>query len=479
MTKVLFASAEAAPFYKTGGLGDVAYALPKALNKDVDDLRIVIPYYEKLFPEKYRKLLKDWMYFQVRVGYENKYCGIKTLELDGLKYYLIDNEEYFGRDNLYGYWDDGERFAFFQLAICEMMEKINFIPDVMHLNDWHTSFIPVLLKDKYNWIQAYSHIKTVLTIHNIQFQGVYDPIILGSLFGIGTRTFDEGSIEFYGNVNFMKGGITYADAVTTVSPSYASEIQTPDFGEHLEGILKDNSYKLQGIVNGIDMKVYDPAADASIPYNFDAEHMENKLKDKHALQKAVGLPEKDVPVFAVVSRLTRQKGMDLLLAALNDFLHKNDAQVVILGTGDPDLEAGFKGYQEAFKDKFAAKIQFDVKLAQMIYAGSDMFLMPSAFEPCGLSQMMAMRYGSVPIVHSVGGLRDTVTPFNKFTKTGTGFGFDDYRFEVLGEMMNSAFELYHDDPKTWQKLRNQGMRQDFGWQKSAKKYRQLYQELAD
>ncbi|APX71704.1 glycogen synthase GlgA [Companilactobacillus allii] len=479
MSKVLFAAAEAAPFYKTGGLGDVAFSLPKALNEDIDELRVVIPYYEKLFPAKYKKLVKDWMYFQVQVGNKPKYCGIKTLELNGLKYYLIDNEEYFGRDNLYGYWDDGERFAFFQLAICEMMEKIDFIPDVLHLNDWHTAFIPVLLKDKYSWIQSYAHIKTVLTIHNIQFQGVYDPIVLGSLFGIGTRTFDEGSIEFFGNINFMKGGITFADAVTTVSPRYASEIQTPEFGEHLEGILQDNSYKLQGIVNGIDMSVYDPATDPSIPYHFDAIDTTNKIKDKHALQKMVRLPEKDVPIFAVVSRLTRQKGMDLLLSALNDFLKSRDVQVIILGTGDKDLEDGFLGYQDAFHEKLAAKIQFDVKLAQMIYAGSDVFLMPSAFEPCGLSQMMAMRYGSVPLVHSVGGLSDTVTPYNKFTKVGTGFGFDDYRFEVLKEMMDSAFELYHDDPKAWGNLRSQGMEQDFSWHKSAKKYRQLYQELAD
>ncbi|WP_338215827.1 glycogen synthase GlgA [Companilactobacillus muriivasis] len=478
MNKVLFAAAEAAPFYKTGGLGDVIYALPQALQQD-NEVKIVIPYYGKLFPEKYRNLVKDLMHFTVRVGEKTKYCGIKTLELNGIQYYLIDNEEYFGRDGLYGYWDDGERFAFFQLAICEMLEKVNYIPDVLHLNDWHTAFIPVLLKDKYNWIDAYRHIKTVLTIHNIQFQGIYDPIILGSLFGIGRRTFNEGSVEYYGNVNFMKGGITFADAVTTVSPSYAKEIQTPNFGEHLDGILRDNSYKLHGIVNGIDMKIYDPATDTNIPEHFSVKDMKGKVLDKKALQKTVGLPQKDVPIFAVVSRLTRQKGMDLLLDALNEFLQNHDVQVVILGTGDPDLEKGFKGYQEAYPDKLAAKIEFDVKLAQLIYAGSDAFVMPSAFEPCGLSQMMAMRYGSVPIVHSVGGLRDTVVPFNKFTKKGTGFGFDDYRSEVLGKMLDSAFDLYSKAPKTWQELRKQGMEQDFGWENSATKYRNLYQELTD
>ncbi|CAJ1201004.1 Glycogen synthase [Companilactobacillus paralimentarius] len=479
MTKVLFAAAEAAPFYKTGGLGDVSLALPQALHQAELPIRVVIPYYGKLFPEKYQELVKDVMHFTVRVGEKTKYCGIKTLTLNGLKYYLIDNEEYFGRDNIYGYWDDGERFAFFQLAICEMLEKINYIPDVLHLNDWHTAFIPVLLKDKYQWINAYRHIKTVLTIHNIQFQGVYDPIILGSLFGIGRRTFNEGSVEYYGNVNFMKGGITYADAVTTVSPSYAKEIQTPGFGENLDGILRDNSYKLQGIINGIDMQVYDPATDPAIAAHYSVTDMSGKAVNKKALQKAVGLPEKDVPVFAVVSRLTRQKGMDLLLDALDDFLKTRDVQVVILGTGNPDLEEGFRGYQRAYADKFVAKIDFDVKLAQQIYAGSDGFIMPSAFEPCGLSQMMAMRYGSVPIVHSVGGLRDTVVPFNQFTKAGTGFGFDDYQADVLGKMLNLAFDVYDKDQEAWQKIRKQGMTQDFGWKKSAQKYCDLYQELAD
>lgn len=479
MSKVLFAAAEAAPFYKTGGLGDVSFALPRALHQAKQPIRVVIPYYSRLFPEKYRPLIKNLTHFTVRVGAKPKYCGIKTLKLDGLNYYLIDNEEYFGRDNIYGYWDDGERFAFFQLAICEMLEKINYIPDVLHLNDWHTAFIPVLLKDKYRWINAYRHIKTVLTIHNIQFQGVYDPIILGSLFGIGRQTFDEGSVEYFGNVNFMKGGITYADAVTTVSPSYAQEIQTSGFGENLDGVLRANRAKLQGIINGIDMKVYNPATDPDILAHYSVNDMSGKVKDKQSLQKAVGLSERDVPLFAVVSRLTRQKGMDLLLDALNEFLQKNDVQVVILGTGDPDLEEGFRGYQRAYGQKFVAKIEFDVKLAQQIYAGSDGFIMPSAFEPCGLSQMMAMRYGSVPIVHSVGGLRDTVVPFNKFTKAGTGFGFDYYQADVLGKMLQSAFDLYTKDRATWQVLRRHGMSQDFGWQRSAQKYCDLYQELTD
>lgn len=479
MNKVLFAAAEAAPFYKTGGLGDVSLALPKALIKEGVDLKVVIPYYKKLFPKKYQSELHESMYFQVKVGEKSKYCGIKTLKLNGVDYYLIDNEEYFGRDSIYGYWDDGERFAFFQLAICEMLEKINYIPDVIHCNDWHTAFIPVLLKDKYNWISAYHHIKTVLTIHNIQFQGVYDPVVLSSLFGIGMNTFDHGTVEFYDNVNFMKGGIYCADAVTTVSPSYAEEIQTPEFGESLDGILRDNSYKLQGIVNGIDTQVYDPATDPNIFSHYQVDDLTNKTKDKQALQKSLGLPQVDVPIFAVVSRLTRQKGMDLLLESLNDFLSQHTVQVVVLGTGDQDLETGFKGYQTAFPDKFVAAMKFDEKLAQQIYAGSDVFIMPSAFEPCGLSQMMAMRYGCVPLVHSVGGLRDTVKPYNHFTGEGTGFGFDDYQSDVLGKMMDYAYHLYQDDPKAWQKIRFQGMKQDFGWQKSAQKYRQLYQELSD
>lgn len=477
MTKVLFAAAEAAPFYKTGGLGDVSLALPKALKAAGVKIRVVIPYYEALFPEKYRGQVKDLLHFTVQVGDKSQYCGIKKLQLDGLDYYLIDNQDYFGREGLYGYWDDGERFAFFQMAICEMLERVDYIPDVLHLNDWHTAFIPVLLKEKYYWIKAYRQIKTVLTIHNMQFQGIYDPVILDSLFKIGWQTFNEDGIAFYDQVNFLKAGINFADAVNTVSPTYAQEIQTPQFGERLDGVLRANQAKLSGIMNGIDMQLYDPATDAALTAPYSAKDLTPKALNKAALQKAVGLPEADVPVLAVVSRLTMQKGMDLLLDALDEFLKKQAAQVIVLGTGDPALEHAFEIYQLAYPDQVAAQIKFDVKLAQQIYAGSDIFLMPSAFEPSGLSQMMAMRYGTLPLVHLVGGLKDTVVPYNQYTGAGTGFGFDDYQPAVLRKIMTLAVTLYHEDPKAWRQLQQQAMMPDFGWGKSAKKYQHIYQTI--
>ncbi|VDG22658.1 glycogen synthase GlgA [Lactiplantibacillus mudanjiangensis] len=477
MTKVLFATAEAAPFYKTGGLGDVSDALPRALHQAGTTIRVVLPYYAQLMPMRFQRQLTDLCHFDVQVGDHWAYCGIKTLTLAGVTYYLIDNLDYFGRPGMYGYWDDGERFAFFQLAICELMTHVDYIPDVLHLNDWHTAFIPVLLAEKYYWVSAYRKIKTVLTIHNLQFQGIYDPIILDSLFRIGCQTFTETGIEFYGQVNFLKGGINFADAVNTVSPSYAAEIQTPAFGERLDGVLRANAGKLHGIMNGIDMKRYDPATDPDLVAAYSAQDLTPKAIDKVALQQAVGLPVAKVPVLAVVSRLTRQKGMDLLLDALDDFLKMSSAQVIVLGTGDPVLEAAFKTFQTAYPQQVAAQIKFDVQLAQQLYAGSDLFLMPSAFEPSGLSQMMAMRYGTLPLVHLVGGLKDTVQPYNHYTGAGTGFGFDDYRPAVLRKVMCQALRVYQEQPAIWQQLQQQAMTQDFGWAQSAAKYQALYQQL--
>lgn len=477
MTKVLFAAAEAAPFYKTGGLGDVSLALPRALKRAGITIRVVLPYYERLFPAAYREQLKLLTHFTVQVGPKAQYCGIKTLTVAGIQYYLIDNRDYFGRDGLYGYWDDGERFAFFQMAICEMLERVHYVPDILHLNDWHTAFIPVLLREKYYWITAYRHVKTLLTIHNLQFQGIYDPVILDSLFRIGTETFNEDGIAFFDQVNFMKAGINFADGVNTVSPTYAQEIQTPAFGERLDGVLRANQGKLSGIMNGIDQQLYDPATDPALAANYDAQDLRPKQFDKRALQQAVGLPVKPVPVLGVVSRLTDQKGMQLLLDALDPFLQHEDAQLVVLGTGDPALENAFRTYQAAYPRKVAALIQFDVQKAQQIYAGADVFLMPSAFEPSGLSQMMAMHYGTLPLVHAVGGLKDTVTPYNQYTGAGTGFAFDDFRASVLRRFMGQAVALYKHRPRVWHRLQLQAMGQDFGWERAAQQYISRYQAL--
>lgn len=475
--KVLFAAAEGVPFYKTGGLGDVAYALPKTLRQAGVDIRVVLPYYGQLFPAQYRAQVSDVAQFTVMVGGEQKYVGIKQLQLGTVPYYFIDNEEFFGREGLYGYWDDGGRFGFFQMAIIEMLQVIDFIPDVLHLNDWHTAFIPVLLKDKYSWITPYQGIKTQLTIHNLQFQGWFPPAVLTDVFGIGRQFFHDDGYAQNGAVNFLKGGINFADLVSTVSPSYAREIQTPQFGEHLDGTLRKQAGKLVGILNGIDTQLYDPATDKHLPAHYTAGDLSGKAKDKRALQRSVGLPQRKVPLFGIVSRLTRQKGMDQLLTALNVLLPGEDIQVVMLGTGDSELEVGFNTLRDRFAGKVASLVKFDEALAQQIYAGVDFFVMPSAFEPSGLAQMMAMRYGTLPIVHETGGLRDSVTPYDATTGAGTGFSYYDFTPQVLIDTLVRAAQVYRDEPAAYQQLQQQAMAADFAWPKAAKQYLAGYERL--
>ncbi|MCI1893223.1 MAG: glycogen synthase GlgA [Lactobacillus sp.] len=475
--KVLFAAAEGVPFYKTGGLGDVAYALPKTLRQAGVDIRVVLPYYGQLFPAQYRAQVSDVAQFTVMVGGEQKYVGIKQLQLGTVPYYFIDNEEFFGREGLYGYWDDGGRFGFFQMAIIEMLQVIDFIPDVLHLNDWHTAFIPVLLKDKYSWITPYQSIKTQLTIHNLQFQGWFPPAVLTDVFGIGRQFFHDDGYAQNGAVNFLKGGINFADLVSTVSPSYAREIQTPQFGEHLDGTLRKQAGKLVGILNGIDTQLYDPATDKHLPAHYTAGDLSGKAKDKRALQRSVGLPQRKVPLFGIVSRLTRQKGMDQLLTALNVLLPGEDIQVVMLGTGDSELEVGFNTLRDRFAGKVASLVKFDEALAQQIYAGADFFVMPSAFEPSGLAQMMAMRYGTLPIVHETGGLRDSVTPYDATTGAGTGFSYYDFTPQVLIDTLVRAAQVYRNEPAAYQQLQQQAMAADFAWPKAAKQYLSGYERL--
>lgn len=475
--KVLFAAAEGVPFYKTGGLGDVAYALPKTLRQAGVDIRVVLPYYGQLFPAQYRAQVSDVAQFTVMVGGEQKYVGIKQLQLGTVPYYFIDNEEFFGREGLYGYWDDGGRFGFFQMAIIEMLQVIDFIPDVLHLNDWHTAFIPVLLKDKYSWITPYQGIKTQLTIHNLQFQGWFPPAVLTDVFGIGRQFFHDDGYAQNGAVNFLKGGINFADLVSTVSPSYAREIQTPQFGEHLDGTLRKQAGKLVGILNGIDTQLYDPATDKHLPAHYTAGDLSGKAKDKRALQRSVGLPQRKVPLFGIVSRLTRQKGMDQLLTALNVLLPGEDIQVVMLGTGDSELEVGFNTLRDRFAGKVASLVKFDEALAQQIYAGADFFVMPSAFEPSGLAQMMAMRYGTLPIVHETGGLRDSVTPYDATTGAGTGFSYYDFTPQVLIDTLVRAAQVYRNEPAAYQQLQQQAMAADFAWPKAAKQYLSGYERL--
>lgn len=474
--KTLFVAAECAPFFKTGGLGDVAGALPKALKEKGTEIKVVVPFFTKM-PQRYKEQLEDLFSFDVYVGWRKQYCGVKYLRMNGIDYYFLDNLYYFNRPELYGYYDDGERFAFYQQAVIELMEKIDFIPDVMHLNDYHTSFIPFLLKEKYRWINKFNQIRTVLTIHNIEFQGQYDREVLYDLFGMGCERYDDGTIRFNDCVNFMKAGILYADRVTTVSPSYAEEIKTAEFGAGLDVILRMESGKLQGILNGIDYEDFDPTKDPAIFATYDEKHLDKKIENKVQLQKSFDLPVRpEVPVIGIVSRLTYQKGFHLLLQEMENLM-QFDVQLVLIGTGDPAFERQFQYFGGKYPNKASIQIAFDVNLAQKVYAGVDMFLMPSAFEPCGLSQMISMRYGTLPIVHEIGGLKDTVQPYNPTTGEGTGFGFTIFEPFYLMNALKQAIELYQDHQDTWKKMMLEAMSRDFSWEVSSQRYLELYKQM--
>lgn len=474
--KLLFAAAECAPFFKTGGLGDVIGTLPKMLAKENRETIVVLPYFTKM-PDTYKNQLENVLHFEINVGWRKQYCGVKRLTINEVTYYFIDSLYYFDREELYGYYDDGERFAYFQMAVIELMEKIDFIPDILHVNDYHTAMIPFLLKEKYHWIKAYHNIRTVLTIHNIQFQGQYASEILPDLFGMGTERYDDGTLRLGDALNFMKAGIMYADRVTTVSPSYAQEIQTPEFGCGLEAILRMEAGKLSGILNGIDYEINDPETDPALDVHYSVEDLTGKQQNKATMQKLMGLDEdRTVPLIAVVSRLTYQKGFHLLLDEFENLLQMN-VQFILLGTGDPDFERGFTEIAQRYPTKSKVIIDFDVKLAQQMYASADIFLMPSAFEPCGLSQMIAMRYGTIPVVHEIGGLKDTVVPYNPVEGKGTGFGFQEFSSFRLIECIKKAIELYDFSPETWQKLIQAAMTRDFSWTNSCRKYLEMYQQL--
>lgn len=478
LMKLLFAASECAPFFKSGGLGDVMGALPKELAKKGHEVRVVLPYFSQLVPEKYKEQLEDITDFTVEVGWRDQYCGIKELIMDDVTYYFIDNEFYFGRDSLYGYGDDAERFAFFQLAAIEMMEVVDYIPDVFHVNDWQTAVIPVLLKDKYAWKEKLRNIKTVLTIHNLMFQGVHGQYVLGDLFGIGYDAFHEHGLKFNEDVNYLKGGIYYADLVTTVSPTYAQEIQTTEFGMGLEEDLQKMSHKLVGLLNGIDYDIYDPAIDETIPATFTAKDLSGKKENKLALQKAAGLPQDEhVAVIGVVTRLDEQKGIQLIIDSMEELMNFRDVQIILLGTGKHYYEEAFHYFTNKYPDKFKGIIDFDINLAQLIYAGSDMFLMPSAFEPCGLSQINSMRYGTLPIVHEVGGLADTVKPYNHETHEGTGFSFYGFNVYTLLNTIDHALTIYYDFPDQWEQLMVQAMSEDNSWEQAAEAYVEHYENL--
>lgn len=473
--KVLFVASEAVPFIKTGGLADVAHALPKTLKEQGVDIRVVLPKYSAI-ADKYKDEMKAIVDFKVQVGWREQFAGIQMLELDGVIFYFIDNEYYFKREGIYGHYDDGERFSFYSKAVLEMMEKIDFIPDIIHMNDWHTGMMSLIFKDHYSHKKQFEKIKTVYTIHNLKYQGVFPPGVLDDLLNLNMRYFNEGYIEFYGNINFMKAGLLYSDVVTTVSETYAKEIQHDYFGEKLHGIVQDRKHDLYGIVNGIDYDVYNPKKDASIAKEFDLRSVNRKGENKKALQEELGLPiNPEIPMIGMVTRLADMKGLDLIAHVVQELLAL-DIQLVVLGTGEHKYEAMMHELAHRYPSKVSANIRFDDGLAHRIYASSDMFLMPSRFEPCGLGQLIALRYGALPIVRETGGLKDTVKPFNEFTGEGVGFGFANYNAHELLFTIKHALEVY-EDKTTWRNLVKNAMKTDNSWNASAKTYKKLYEEL--
>lgn len=474
--QIVFASAECAPFVKTGGLGDVAGSLPAALVRAGAEVIVMVPKYATI-KDEYKSQMKHFSDFYVSLGWRNEYCGLEKLEHDGVTYMFIDNERYFARDYPYGFFDDGERFAFFSKAITESLQHLpeGFECDILHCNDWQTALAPVFLREFYQGLPLYDRVKTVFSIHNVAFQGQFSDTVMEDILGVAHIPAAASQLRCDAcSINYMLGALRYADAITTVSPTYAGEIQTPEFGEGLDGVLRERSYALQGILNGIDVAGFDPATDKRIAANYTVEDRSGKAVCKAKLQEELGLEvREDRPLMVMVTRLTRQKGMDLVMYALDRIL-AGGVQVAVLGTGDRDYEDGLRYFQDKYPGTMAARIEFDPALSQRMYAAADMFLMPSKFEPCGLSQIIAMRYGTLPIVRETGGLKDTVIPYNEFTGEGTGFSFSNFNGDEMGDAVFRAARLFWDNRDVWNQLVTQAMSQDFSWTRSADKYLDLY-----
>ena len=474
--QIVFASAECAPFVKTGGLGDVAGSLPAALVRAGAEVIVMVPKYATI-KDEYKAQMEHFSDFYVSLGWRNEYCGLEKLEHDGVTYMFIDNERYFARDYPYGFFDDGERFAFFSKAITESLQHLpaGFECDILHCNDWQTALAPVFLREFYQGLPLYDRVKTVFSIHNVAFQGQFSDTVMEDILGVAHIPAAASQLRCDAcSINYMLGALRYADAITTVSPTYANEIQTPEFGEGLDGVLRERSYALQGILNGIDVAGFDPATDKRIAANYTVEDRSGKAVCKAKLQEELGLEVRDDrPLMVMVTRLTRQKGLDLVMYALDRIL-AGGVQVAVLGTGDRDYEDGLRYFQDKYPGTMAARIEFDPALSQRMYAAADMFLMPSKFEPCGLSQIIAMRYGTLPIVRETGGLKDTVIPYNEFTGEGTGFSFSNFNGDEMGDAVFRAARLFWDNREAWDQLVTQAMSQDFSWTRSADKYLDLY-----
>ena len=473
--KVLYAVSECGPFAKSGGLADVAGSLPKELKNLGTDVRVILPKYGTI-SEEFKKEMKKVKEFSVSVGWRNQYCCIEELDYQGMTFYFVDNEYYFKRDGLYGYFDDGERFAFFNRAVLETLAQLNFFPDVLHCHDWHSAMIPFLLRTEYYKRKGYGQIRTVFTIHNLQFQGIFPKEVLGDLLGLDNQSFHPRHLEFFGNINFMKGALVAADKITTVSPTYKKEIQTMEYGEKLEGLLKTREEDLIGILNGIDEEFYNPETDPLIYQTYSIDDFQKKVVNKKEVQKQFGLPQNVTsPLMVMVSRLTKQKGLDLVKCVLRDILQE-DIQVIILGTGDYEYEEHLRHVARIYPEKLKVYTGFNEALAHKLYAAADLFLMPSLFEPCGLGQLIAMKYGAIPIVRETGGLNDTVQAWNEFTGEGNGFSFSHFNAHDMLYTIRRAISFYHNE-EVWNSIVKQALETDNSWAQSAFKYNQLYAEL--
>ena len=480
MNRILFAASECVPFIKTGGLADVCGALPKEFDKEYWDVRVVIPNYTCI-PEKYRKEFQyvSHFYMSAGPGIRDKYVGVLKYELDGVTYYFIDNEEYFRCDVPYGdIRFDIEKFIFFDKAVLSMLKHIDFRPDLIHCHDWETGFVPVYLKNEFAADPFYQGIKSIMTIHNLRFQGIWDVKTIRNLSGFNLSLFAPDKLEFKKDANMLKGGLVYADYITTVSDTYANEIQSPYYGEGLNGLLSARHFDMQGIVNGIDYRVYDPKTDEKIYQNYDlTDFRKQKVKNKLKLQEELGLQvDKKKFMIGLISRLTDQKGLDLIAYAMERIVDEH-TQFVVIGTGDAQYENMFRHYAWKYPGQVSANICYSDDLAHKLYAAADAFLMPSAFEPCGLTQLISFRYGTVPIVRETGGLKDTVIPYNEYEDTGDGFSFTNYNGDDMLYVINFAKRIFFEKKRQWNHMIDRGMEKDFSWGASKFRYEGLYRHL--
>lgn len=474
----MFCASECVPFVKTGGLADVVGSLPQALSRLGEEVSVVIPLYREI-SSVWRDKMEHLFYFYINLGWRRQYCGVEKLEQDGVTYFFIDNEYYFHRPYVYGMGgDEGERFAFYSRAVLEMLPMIDLIPDVLHLNDWQTGLIPALLKSQYKNLPLYKDIKTVFTIHNLQYQGIFPISYIEDLLSLGNWAYTVEGLEFFGQCSYMKGGLSFSDYITTVSPTYAEEIKTSFYGERLDGLLRSREDRLTGILNGIDIVEYDPANDAHIKAAYTAENFRvKKGVNKYELQKRMGLEQdKKLPLIGMVTRLSSQKGLDLVERVLDEIMGLG-VQMAVLGVGEDRYTDMLNWAQWKYAGRLAVQIEMNNELAHMIYAASDMFLMPSRFEPCGLSQMISLRYGTLPIVRETGGLKDTVLSYNEYTGEGNGFTFSNYNAHDMLGTIERAVGMYTGDRDTWKRLVARGMAGDYSWEGSAKKYIEVYRAV--